>query len=173
MLLKGFAPPPRPYMNKDILFKTVAEWKEGTEEFHDIDTVDEDIYDIIKSHKKDQPEGVNLYSYDAYDIAKKLDDEGYDITITEVHDIDELLSKCTHALNEAVCEWVKENDIKPKIEIGKNVGFDYNRKTKNGVVSGFVESIAKYKVRFNDDGSEKFTLIEYEVLEEKNGIKTI
>lgn len=54
MLLKGFAPPPRQYMNKDILFKTIDEWKDGTEEFYDQDTIDEDIYDI----------------------AKKLDDEG-------------------------------------------------------------------------------------------------
>ena len=165
MLLKGFAPPPRPYMNKDLLFKTVAEWKEGTEEFYDQDAIDEDIYDIIKSHKKDQPECVNLYSYDAYDIAKKLDDEGYDITLREVNDIDELMSKCVYALSKAVSEWVKDNSIKPKLEIGQKVNFNYNRKKTEGVVSGFIESSAKYKISFNIEGRENLTIIEYENVE--------
>lgn len=87
----------------------------------------------------------NAYSTNGYYLAKELDFMGWDIDIDDVDNLDSMESEISHEVNKLEQAWVKENNIKPALEIGTRI--------KEGVITGICGySAARYLVK--EDGQE-------------------
>lgn len=110
------------------------------------------------------------YSYpmDGYQLARELDDRHYwNISASDVDELDAMDSLVRQALEQAEKEWVEREGITPKLAVGTTI--------KKGVVAGVSEhSPARYKVKEHGcQQNGRFLLIRFEDAEAEAATVTI
>jgi hypothetical protein len=117
---------------------------------------DEDDYkDVAKSLST----GCSLLICDGYDLAKHIESDTSFLMSTEsVEELESVTNAFSEAIRDKVKRWVKKYSIAPKFDIGEELeGF--------GVICGYYEDTAKYKVKKNKEDSGRWTVYPYERLE--------
>lgn len=136
--------PSRPSLSKEIIEQAVNKViSENKSIFHDID--DYGIEDIVEKYH---------YGMDGYEIAKKLDDNGWEMNLEIANALDEIGYNVKSILSELEWEWQKEYNIQQQFEIGTKI--------KEGVISGISQyHAACYEVRHNENPNS-FKIIKFE-----------
>lgn len=93
---------------------------------------------------------------DGYELAKKLEDYGYSISVSDVEELDEMRYAVADIHEKACWEWVKENNIQAPYPVGTEL--------TRGVIAGISEhSPASYQVKEYDCAQEgRFRIIRFE-----------
>lgn len=155
-----FGQSPRPIFNDDMLRKLAiftADILDGVDS--DDEEEMETISEILKRHKHD----------DGYELAKQFDDEGYNIDVSIVCDLDRVSDYARELVRDAIKEWVISDDIKPKIAVGTRVKLNYPIKgASDGTISGLIEKEAKYMIHLDCDRETLNYIIDYEDIEKAN-----
>lgn len=131
--------PPAPKITKELLMEAFAEF--------------------ARQFRCDAPTLVKAYMYvndgDGFKIGKYLDDLGWDITASDVEELDNLQWIADDTLKKARQKWVEDNNIQPEYEVGTVL-------TK-GVITGFCEySPAYYLVKRMEDNDNSRLLVKFE-----------
>lgn len=118
--------PPRPKATREIIMQAAAKVADA---ICDSSTAAQDIAD---AYERRGPGG--------FDIARELDINGWDITASDVEELDGMQFEIDRAVRELEEAWVKENDIQPPLAIGIEI--------EEGVITGVCEHwSARYLVK--------------------------
>lgn len=118
--------PPRPKATREIILQVATK---TADEICDSSTAGHDIADAYER-----------FGPDGFDIAKELDSNGWDITASDVEELDGMQFEIDRAVRELEKAWVQENDIQPPLAIGIEI--------EEGVITGVCEHCpARYLVK--------------------------
>jgi phosphorylcholine metabolism protein LicD len=154
-----FGKTPRPVFNEEMLSelakqvgKQVFEWCNGDTS---LERCVSDSLGIVKHVDRD-----------GYQIAKDFERIGYcpDSELVEI--LEGVDSLRYNILSNAIKKWVVSDEIVPEIKIGASVIVLFGRKKVEGIVTGYHEEVAMYKVCIPSQGmtikSSNRALINYE-----------
>ena len=118
---------------------------------------------IIVAEKLGEPDTADViaknyrHPMDGYELARELDrNEYWDLTMSDVEELDCMSSIVSRLLNDAEKKWFAENDIQPPLPIGTRI------------MEGVIDSVCDYKAatyRVKENGCEqqgRFLLIPFE-----------
>lgn len=150
-----------PEMLKELAIIVAGILNEDFEEDEDVN--DEDykysslgrISNVLKRH----------YDDDAYELAKKLEDEGFSMEASIVSDLDVVSSHAHDIINKYTTIWVIENKIAPKLTTGTEVQMPIGYKDKTGVIVEINITLAKYSVRTPSQNVNSRYILPYEKIE--------
>lgn len=118
--------PPRPTATREIIMQAAESVADA---ICDSSTAAQDIAD---AYERRGPDG--------FDIARELDINGWDITATDVEELDCMRFEIDRAVRELEEVWYMENDIRPPLAIGTEI--------KEGVITGVCDYlVAHYLVK--------------------------
>lgn len=87
------------------------------------------------------------FNDDAYDVARALDDAGWNVSAEIVDELDYVLSKRYDYHKDAVREWVKTYGINLTKNVGDEVKFKHYTKTVSGKIIERHDDTAMYLIR--------------------------
>jgi hypothetical protein len=131
--------PPAPKQTKEMLTEAFAQFAKEVFQC--------DLNTLVKAYMS--------YGPDSFRIAKELDSYGWDLTIDDVNELEELHWIAERALTNARQKWVDDNKIEPPFEVGTEL--------IHGVITGICEhSPARYLVKRPTDGDTSRLLVKFE-----------
>lgn len=138
--------PPRPVVDDAVI-------RQAAEKFCSAHSLDSSAVDDIVSVFDD--------SKDGYEIAKELDNYyGWAMNSRMVSDLDDLSHEVYILVRKAVIKWVEDFSVKPKLAV--------DTVCRRGVIKGFDEKTAMYKVKENGcTHPSRFLLLDYEEVEKE------
>ncbi len=88
------------------------------------------------------------HSDDGFQLGKEMEDLGYDVDVDTVDSLDMVSDEARSILKKHIQKWVFENKISLPVSEGKEVSLKrmINKKS-TGIVVGFYEDTAQYKIR--------------------------
>lgn len=95
---------------------------------------------------REELEEVMELETDGYQIARNLDNKGWDVDADLVAILDSAQSKRYFIANELVAKWVTDNNILPPLAVGAIVGFKQERNTYAGEITKIDAKHATYTV---------------------------
>lgn len=108
------------------------------------------------------------YQDDAYELAKDLENRGFDIDSDIVSNLESVYRDSRKIEQNYIKNWVIENNIEPKLNIGTEVKISKRYKSESGTIKEVDRDIAQYAVNTPDQKETSRWLINYEDLEELN-----
>ncbi len=122
------------------------------------------INDNVESGAKDIADN-GYHHIDGYELAKRLESSGWDISRDDIDILDEFSSNLTDELESAETVWAEVNDIQPPLPIGTRITV---LRDGEGEITGIYEyAPACYEVRMDsntdaDDASSTRRIIKFE-----------
>ncbi len=155
-----FGKSPRPVFNNTMLQQLANEiGKQVFEWCQDNDTDLEECVDTCL----EVMDGYNLEN--GYVLAKEFEDRGYEPDLELVQILDTVQRRSGELEANAVEKWVIDDYIQPEFKVGTNVMVKFG-KTVEGIITGYYEKIAKYKVCIPSEGmtmdGSRRAIIKYE-----------
>lgn len=141
--------PPRPVVDDSVI-------QQAAEKFCSAHSLDSSAVDDIVEVFDD--------SKDGYEIAKELDNYyGWAMNSRMVSDLDDLSHEVYILVRKAVIKWVEDFQVKPKLPL--------ETVCKRGIIKGFDEKTAMYKVKENGcTNPSRHLLLDYEEVEKELGV---
>lgn len=116
------------------------------------------ITKVLKYHYKD----------DALKLAKQLEDKGFDMDSQIVSELDSVSYWVSNIEKKYAKQWVIENKIEPKLEIGNEVKVPKTYKSDTATIVEIDRELAKYGVRTPEQKETSRWIISFETLEGLN-----
>jgi hypothetical protein len=88
----------------------------------------------------------NAFDWDAYKLARALDDAGWEVDSSLVDVLDAAASHAYQARDKAIREWVKANDIRPAFKVGDKVQTKRRYNGFEGEITRIDEELGRYLV---------------------------
>lgn len=141
--------PPRPILDDAAIRKAAEKFCNA----HSMDSgAEDDIVEVFDDSK------------DGYEIAKELDNHyGWAMSAQMVSDLDDLSFEVYMIVRKDVIKWVEDFQVKPKLPL--------ETVCKRGIIKGFDEKTAMYKVKENGCTiPSRYLLLDYEEVEKELGV---